>query len=75
MGVSLWVDVIFALAVGLERGGRAEASCSALKALGDHWGDVGVTVPFLVVFGKELGEDCAGICEDFLGSKRWWLGL
>lgn len=26
-------------------------------------------MPFLVVFGKELGEDCAGICEDFWGNE------
>lgn len=28
-------SLVFALAVGLERGGRAEDSCSALEALGD----------------------------------------
>ena len=32
--VALWVDMIFALAVGLKRGGRVEASCGALEALG-----------------------------------------
>lgn len=28
-------SLVFALAVGLERGGRADNSCSALEALGD----------------------------------------